>query len=113
MTLKGNTVLFAGLTIRKTGRTPLLWDEEPQQAAASESRRQSADDIKAFLHRRMDTQGRILRKPLPSERMISSHSKALSSSSASEAQLPRISNGKAALTMTMINRKPLLSKKRR
>ncbi|GIJ87395.1 hypothetical protein Asppvi_006301 [Aspergillus pseudoviridinutans] len=113
MTLKRNAVQFASLPIiRRAGdlveSTQLRWDVEPQQAAASESRRRSADDINiAFLHRQMNTQGRILRKPLPSEMMVSSHSTALSSSSALQAPLPSILRRKTVSTMTKIDRKPL------
>ncbi|RHZ43741.1 uncharacterized protein CDV56_100187, partial [Aspergillus thermomutatus] len=115
ITHKRKTVQFASLPIiGRTGDlaelTQLRWDVEPQQAAASESRRRSADDLNiSFLHCRTNTGGRKLQKPLPSE--ISS--KALSSSSASRAQLPSISNGKASSTMTEINRKPLKSDDKR
>jgi hypothetical protein len=119
MALKRNTVQFASLPIiRRTGAltesTQLPWDVEPQHAAASESRRRSADDINiAFLHRQMNTQGRIIRKPLPSEKIRHSHSKALSSSSASKAQLPSILRRKTVSAMTKIYRKPLKSDDKR
>ncbi|KAF4152543.1 hypothetical protein CNMCM6069_001975 [Aspergillus lentulus] len=117
--LKRNTVQFASLPIiRRTGglteSTQLPWDVEPQHAAASESRRRSADEINiAFLHRQLNTQGRILRKPLPSEMIRRSHSKALSSSPASKAQLPSILRRKTVAAMTKIYRKPLESDDKR
>lgn len=113
MALKRTTVQFASLPIiRRTGAltesTQLRWDVEPQHAAASASRRRSADDINiAFSHCQMNSQGPVLRKPLPSEIIRRSHSKRLSNSFASKAQPPSFLRRKTVSTMTKIYRKPL------